>query len=484
MTNLQLTSPQNLIQGQWVATDATLAVHDPEDGSVIGRVPDGTDTMMADAIAGAAAGADIARRLAVHERQSMLRHAADLVESRAETFAYTIACESSKTIREGRAEVRRAVDTLRLASEESARLAGETIAFDRRPGAEGRRGYYERVPLGVVAAITPFNDPLNLVVHKVGPALAAGNAVVLKPASATPLSALLLVETLLEAGVPPEVLSVVTGSGSRLGGVLVSHPAVAMVSFTGGLATGEAIARQAGLKKLAMELGANSPVLVLADADVDRAADAIASGAFSNAGQNCLGVQRVFVADSVTDRFMDQLVGRTRAWRMGSKLAEDTDMGPMIHEREAVRIGEWVAEAVAGGAEVLVGGTRQGAFYAPTVMGRVPRASRLYREEVYGPVVSVFPVSSVDEAIARANEVPYGLQAGVFTRSLDLAHRCIRELNVGGVMVNDSSDFRVDHMPFGGFKGSGLGREGVRYAAEAMTETKVVCFNLSDAISR
>ncbi len=484
MTNLQRTSPQNLIRGHWVATEATLAVHDPEDGSVIGCVPDGTDAMMADAIAGAVAGAEIARRLAVHERQSMLRHAADLVQSRAETFAYTIACESSKTIREARAEVRRAVDTLSLASEESARLQGETIAFDRRPGAESRRGYYERVPLGVVAAITPFNDPLNLVVHKVGPALAGGNAVVLKPASATPLSALLLVETLLEAGVPPLVLSVVTGSGARLGGVLVSHPGVAMVSFTGGLATGEAIARQAGLKKLAMELGANSPVLVLADADVDRAADAIVSGAFGNAGQNCLGVQRVFVDDAVADRLLDGLVDRVHRWRMGSKMAEDTDMGPMIHEREAVRVGEWVAEAVGGGAEVLAGGTRQGAFYAPTVLVQVPPASRLCREEVYGPVVSVFPVASVDEAIRRANDVPYGLQAGVFTQSLDLAYRCIQGLSVGGVMVNDSSDFRVDHMPFGGFKGSGLGREGVRFAAEAMTETKVVCFNLSERVSR
>ena len=476
-----LSTAQNLVGGRWIAPAATLPVCDPQDGSVISRVPDGTDEMMAAAIEGAMAGAAVAEKLSVHQRLTMLRRAAELVEARSETFAYTLACESSKTIREARAEVRRAVDTLRLSSEESARITGETIAFDRRPGAEQRSGFYERVPVGVVAAITPFNDPLNLVAHKLGPALAAGNAVVLKPASLAPLSALRLVETLLEAGVPPEVLAVVTGSGSRLGGQLVSHPGVGLVSFTGGLETGRRIARQAGLKKLSMELGANSPVLVLDDADLDLAADAAVSGAFSNAGQNCLGVQRVFVHRRVLDRFVARMVERTRALRVGSKLAEDTDMGPLIAEREAVRVEQWVREAVAEGAEVLAGGARRGAYYDPTVLIGAPAASRVCRDEVYGPVVGVYSVQDVDEAIARANEVDYGLQAGVFTRDLGRAFRCIRGLRVGGVMINDSSDFRVDQMPFGGFKGSGLGREGVHFAAQSMTETKVVCFNLTES---
>jgi len=316
------------------------------------------------------------------------------------------------------------------------------------------------------------------VAHKVGPAIAGGNGVVLKPATVTPLSALKLAELFLEAGLPPKVLNVVTGPGGAVGAALVSNPGVRMVSFTGGVEAGLAVTRTAGLKKIGMELGSNSPVIVLADCDFSAAVESCVSGAFWAAGQNCIGVQRIYVQDILFDSFRDAFVGRTLRYKVGPKLEEDCDMGPLITESEARRVESWVEEALRAGATLECGHQRSGAVYSPTVLSRVVEGMRVDCEEVFGPVVSLYPVADLEEGIRRSNAVDFGLQAAVFTSSLAHAFRAVEGLEAGAVMVNDSTDYRMDAMPFGGIKSSGLGREGIRFALQEMTEPKAVCFNL------
>ncbi|RJR30489.1 MAG: aldehyde dehydrogenase family protein [Candidatus Latescibacterota bacterium] len=466
------------IGGKWIDKKETIEVRDPYDDSLVDTVPSGAAEDVKAAIDAAVKGYETNRDLPVHERIRILNAAASYVESRQEEYARVIAREGSKTIREARKEASRCVDTIRISAEEARRISGETIPFDSRPGSENRVGYYFRFPIGVVAAITPFNDPLNLVAHKVGPAVAAGNAVVVKPATVTPLSALMLAKAFDEAGLPPGVLNVVTGHAARTGDALVTDPRVRMVSFTGGAEAGEAIVKKAGLKKIGMELGSNTPVIVLEDCDLKRAVDDCVSGAFWAAGQNCIGVQRIYVEQSIYKRFETLFVSRTRAYKVGPKLEEDCDMGPMINEGEAKRIERWVAEAVKAGAKTLTGGARRGAIYEPTVLVDVPAGARVDVDEVFAPTVNLYPVKDLDEAIARANAVDFGLHAGVFTKDLNKAFKAIRELEVGGVIVNDSSDYRIDMMPFGGVKRSGLGREGIKFALQEMTEPRVVCFNL------
>jgi acyl-CoA reductase-like NAD-dependent aldehyde dehydrogenase len=468
-----------ILAGEWVERERTIEVRDPYDDSLVDTVPAATAEDVRAAVAAAVAGHRENRALPAHRRVTALLRAARIVEERSDAYARTIAREGSKTIREARKEVMRAVNTLTLSAEEGRRLLGETIPFDTMPGSENRWGYFYRFPIGVIAAVTPFNDPLNLVAHKVGPALAAGNSVVVKPASATPLSALLLGQALLEGGVPPKALSVITGRGEEIGDALVGDDRVRMVSFTGGLEAGRRVARQAGLKKIGMELGSNSPVIVLADAELDRAVELTVSGAFWAAGQNCIGVQRVFVEKPIYAAFERRFAERSRKVRTGAKLDEATDMGPMISVAEAERLERWVKEAVAGGARLLAGGTRRGAVMEATVLADVPAGAAVDCREVFGPVVSLYPVGSLDEAIERSNAVDFGLHAAIFTRDLDQAHRAIRGLDCGGVIVNDSTDYRLDAMPFGGVKNSGLGREGIRFALQEMTEPKVVCFTLA-----
>ena len=468
-----------ILAGERVDRDETIEVVDPYDGSVIDTVPSASADDVRAAIDAAVEGYRENRDRPAHQRVSSMLAAARIVEGRAEEFARTISSEGSKTIKEARIEVTRAVNTLTLSAEEGRRLLGETIPFDTMPGSENRWGYYYRFPIGVIAAITPFNDPLNLVAHKVGPALASGNAVVVKPATVTPLSAILLGDALLEGGVPPQALSVLTGHGDRIGEPLVSDPRIRMVSFTGGVETGRKVARAAGIKKIGMELGSNSPVIVLDDADLTRAVELTISGAFWAAGQNCIGAQRVYVERPIYEEFEQRFVAAARKVRTGSKMDESTDMGPMITEREAERVERWVKEAADAGARVLAGGHRRGSIMEPTVLASVPAGITLDCQEVFGPVVSLYVVDSLDEAIERSNAVDFGLQAAVFTSDIDRAHRAVRMLDCGGVMVNDSTDYRLDAMPFGGVKNSGLGREGVRFALQEMTEPKVVCFNLS-----
>jgi len=467
-----------LIGGEWVDREKTIDVIDPFDGSLVDTVPSGDDKDVLAAVESAARGFEIMRRMPTHQRVDILRKTAEIVSANQETFAQMIAREASKTISEARKEAFRCGNTLQVAADEARKVIGETINFDAVPGSENRVGYYYRFPIGVIAAITPFNDPLNLVAHKLGPAFAGGNAVVLKPATVTPLSALLLAEAFLEAGLPPEALNVVTGYGDQIGDTLVTDPRVRMVSFTGGPEAGEGITTKAGLKKIGMELGSNSPVIVMADCDFDLAVECNVSGAFWAAGQNCIGVQRVYVERPIYDKFVDAFVARTKKYTIGPKLDEKCDMGPMITEKEAIRIESWVNDAVAAGAKLRTGGGRKGAIYEPTVLTDVPADARVGCEEVFAPVVCLYPVDSLEEAVRLSNEPEYGLLAGIFTTTVENAFYAIREMDVGGIVVNDSSDYRVDQMPFGGVKRSGLGREGIEFALLEMTEPKMVCFNL------
>ncbi len=468
-----------LLDGQWVDRPRQMEIRDPQNGSLVDTVPMATVDDMRAAVDAAVAGAARARCLPTHQRMAILNRAADYIADHHEDYARTIAREGIKTIREARKEVTRCIDTIRISAEEARRLVGETIPFDQRPGSENRIGYFLREPIGVVGAITPFNDPLNLVAHKVGPALAAGNAIVVKPDSKTPLSALKLAEAVMSSGLLPRgVLQIITGRGSEIGDVLVRDPRVRMISFTGGLEVGQEIMDKVGLKKVGMELGSNSPVFVMPDADLDLAVEANVSGAFWAAGQNCLHVQRLLVHEAVYEPFMARFVASAQAYRVGDKLDETTDMGCLINEAAAQRVEAMVNEAIDAGATLLTGGTRQGAFYAPTVLENVPATCSLAKDEVYGPVTVAYRFRTLDEAIALSNAVDYGLQAGIFTRDLQTAFHAAAELHCGGVMVNESTDYRIDAMPFGGVKGSGLGREGIKFALQEMTEPKVVCFNL------
>jgi glyceraldehyde-3-phosphate dehydrogenase (NADP+) len=467
-----------LLAGRWVDREKTIDVRDPFDDSVIDTVPAATVEDVETALAAADAARQTARGMTTYQRSQILLKTAAIVAEQLEDFAVTIAREGSKTIREARKEAARCVNTLTISGEEAKRLLGETIPFDSFPGGEQRRGHFERVPIGVVLAITPFNDPLNLVAHKLGPAIAGGNAVILKPATVTPLSALKLCEALVEAGLPAGVLQCITGHGAKLGDTLVSDSRVRMVSFTGGLEAGLRISSKAGLKKIGMELGSNSPVIVWHDADLDWAAESCVSGAFWAAGQNCIGVQRIYIHREIYERFKTLVVDRTSAYSIGDKMDESTDMGPMINEGEARRVERWVAEAVEKGAKVLAGGGRKGSLMEPTVLESVPSNATIHYEEVFGPTVNLYPADDLDQAIAAANSVDYGLHAAGFSRDVETCHRMIRGLDAGSVLINDSTDYRLDSMPFGGIKSSGLGREGIRFSLAEMTEPKVVCWYL------
>jgi glyceraldehyde-3-phosphate dehydrogenase (NADP+) len=467
-----------LLGHEWVERTETIDVRDPFDDSLIDTVPSASAEDIETALSTAYAARASARAMSTYERSQVLLKAATIVADNLEDFARTIAREGSKTINEARGEARRTVNTLTISGEEAKRLLGETIPFDSFPGGEVRHGYFERVPIGVVLAITPFNDPLNLVAHKLGPAIAGGNTVVLKPATVTPLSALKLTEALMEAGLPSGVLQCITGHGAVLGDAMVSDKRVRMVSFTGGLEAGEHISNRSGLKKIGMELGSNSPVIVWRDADLEWAAETCVSGAFWAAGQNCIGVQRIYIHRDVYESFRDDFVQRTVAYKIGDKLDETTNMGPMITEKEAERVERWVAEAVELGATVLAGGNRAGALMEPTVLENVPEQATIHHDEVFGPTVNLYPVDSLEEAIEKANSVDFGLHSAGFSNDVTVCHRMAAGLDSGSVIINDSTDYRLDSMPFGGVKSSGLGKEGIRFSLAEMTEPKVVCWYL------
>ncbi|MUZ74738.1 aldehyde dehydrogenase family protein [Agrobacterium vitis] len=453
-----------------------ITVCSPFDGTVLATIevkgPCEIDTLLARA----REGAEISRNLPRHKRASILERAAQIVERRRDSFADTIVREAGKTIVQARKEVLRCVNTLKLSAEEAKRNAGEIVPFDAYVGSEQRQGWFTREPLGIITAITPYNDPLNLVAHKLGPAIAGGNSVLLKPSELTPLSAINLVDALREAGLPESVITIAVG-GKELGEALVSAREVRMVSFTGGFATGEAISRSAGLKKLSMELGGNAPVIVMDDCDFEKAVGACVSGAFWAAGQNCIGAQRILIQAQIYARFRDSFVAATEKLVTGDPRHEDTDVGPMINADAAERAERAVVDAIKAGASVLCGNYRDGSVFQPTVLEGTPVTCRLWHEEVFSPVVMLAPFETLDEAIELANEPEYSLHAGIFTNNLSVALDASNRIEAGGIMINDSSDYRFDAMPFGGSKYGSMGREGVRFAYEDMTQPKVVCIN-------
>ncbi|WP_231443640.1 aldehyde dehydrogenase family protein [Brevibacterium zhoupengii] len=442
-------------------------------GELIGTLEQDTVEQAAAKLEVAASAAPSAAQIPRHRRADILNTAAESLQTHADEVAELIVAEAGKTIRQARKEVSRAANTLKLSANAALDNPGEVIAFDTFPGAEGRRGWYTREPLGLVVAITPYNDALNLVAHKLGPAIAAGNSVVLKPSQQTPLTAQFLVDILLRSGLPEQAIQVVRGNRDVVR-MLVSSRKVRMVSFTGGFATGEAIAKLAGIKRLSMELGGNAPVLVFDDADLTQAAEACASGGFWAAGQNCIGAQRILVDKSVFFPFLQELVTVTKHLEVGDPRLEKTDIGPMISTSAAIGARRSIDEAVKAGARLISGGEQKESLLSPAILIKVPRTCRLWKEEVFAPVVLLEPFESEAEAVAAANDSEYSLQAGLFTSDINRAFRVAESIEAGGVMINDSSDFRLDSMPFGGAKYGSMGREGVRFTVEEMTQPKVV----------
>jgi acyl-CoA reductase-like NAD-dependent aldehyde dehydrogenase len=455
---------------------ASFPVHNPYDGRLLGELDASDPGEIDEILTRARRGFDTSRALPRHRRASILEGAAQIVQKRGEAFAEMIVREAGKTIVQARKEVQRCVNTLKLSGEEAKRNAGEVVPFDAYLGSEQRQGWFTREPLGVIVAITPYNDPLNLVAHKLGPALAGGNSVILKPSKLTPFSAINLVGALVEAGLPDDVVTVIHGD-RELVTALVAARDVRMVSFTGGFAAGEAISRVAGLKKLAMELGGNAPVIVMDDCDFEKAVQSCVSGSFWAAGQNCIGAQRILIQAGSYDRFRNAFLDATRRLSAGDPMCEDTDVGPMISKQHAASTEASVNEAIGLGAKLLCGHLRDGSIYQPTVLEGTPKTCRLWYEEVFAPVVMLAPFDTLDEAIAVANQPDYSLHAGIFTNNLSDALKAAAKIQAGGVMINDSSDYRFDAMPFGGSKYGSMGREGVRFAYEEMTQPKVVCIN-------
>jgi acyl-CoA reductase-like NAD-dependent aldehyde dehydrogenase len=466
-----------LIGGDWrtSASGLTEDITSPYDGSVVGTVPRAALDDVDAAITAAEAGAVTWRRTPAHERMRILLRAAQLVDERAAEIAKTINAENGKTITEATTEASRSGETIRLAAFEGSQLYGETLPLDAHPGTGmDKIGFTVRQPCGIVLAITPFNYPALLVLHKVAPALAAGNAVVLKPAETTPLTALALAACFVDAGLPENVLSVITGHGDEIGDHLVADPRIRKISFTGSTEIGERISRTAGVKKLSLELGASCPVIILPDADVELASSAVAAGGFANAGQVCTSVQRIITHPAVNPDFLDALVPKVEAIRTGDPSSPDTTMGTLINDAEAIRVQQAISAAAASGAKVLLGGEREGSIVAPTVVADVDPSSPFSQNELFGPAVAVSTAEDWEVAVAQANSTIYGLSAGIFTSDVAGAVRAIREIDSGNIHINWTPLWRADLMPYGGLKGSGIGKEGPRWAVAEMTEEKTI----------
>ncbi|MCP9487755.1 MAG: aldehyde dehydrogenase family protein [Gaiellaceae bacterium MAG52_C11] len=469
------------VAGEWRGAEREEEVRNPYDGEVVDTVPVATAADAELALAAAEDGARAMRALSAWERSEILGRAADAIDGSLPELARTISLEVGKPLLEATNEAKRIPDLLRVSASEGARLHGETVPVDAAPGGAGKLAFTLRQPCGIVVAITPFNYPALLVMHKVGPALATGNAVVLKPARQTPLTALLLTRALLEAGLPENALQCLTGPGAELGNALCSDPRVRKISFTGSTAVGEQIARVAGVKRLSLELGSNCPLIVLPDVDLEQVAAATLTGGYVNAGQVCISVQRVLVAREVYGDFVDALTPLVGGLRTGHPLDEATGLGPVISEAEAERVERTIRDAVEGGATLVAGGGREGAVVEPTIVGDVDPRMEISRAELFGPAVALTPVAGIDEAIALANDSEYGLGAGLFTADLGSALRFAREVDSGSIQINSSPLWRADLMPYGGLKGSGIGKEGPRYAVEEMTDLKTIVFHDADS---
>jgi acyl-CoA reductase-like NAD-dependent aldehyde dehydrogenase len=472
----QFDIPGNLIAGDWQPTGehGSTQVRAPYGGVIVAKVPAAGEREVDRAVT-AARDALVREDFPLADRIRLLEQTAAALNDRRDHFARAIAYESAKPLKTARAEAARAVETFAFAAAEARRLAGDVVPMEAMAAGAGKIGFTVRVPVGVVAAISPFNFPLNLVAHKVAPALAAGCPVVLKPASQTPVSALLLAELLTGLGLPPGWLNVITGSGSTVGTALATHDDVAYVTFTGSSEVGWGLAARAPRKKVRLELGSNSPLVIEADGDWARAAAKVPVAGFSHAGQSCISTQRVYVHEDVADDFTEALLTGVRSLRLGDPLDESTDVSSLISAADTARVTEWIEEAAGAGAKVLCGGdvTDDGVL-RPTVVEGAPADVRLQREEAFGPVVTLTRYRSFDEALALANDSRYGLQAGVFTSDLGKALRAARVLNFGGVLINEVPTVRVDQQPYGGVKDSGNTREGPAYSIEEMTELKLV----------
>jgi acyl-CoA reductase-like NAD-dependent aldehyde dehydrogenase len=477
LSHVTLRRARLFIAGQWVDGTEQVPVADKYTGEVIGHADRATREQV-DAAVKAAHDSFLRTPLDASERDAILRRACDLIERRRDDLADTIVSEAGFPITDARNEVSRAIQTLQISAEEGKRLVGEVVPIASAPGNGHRMAFTIRVPRGVVCGITSFNAPLNFIAHKAGPALASGNTVVIKAPQATPFSAALMCEILVDAGLPPAHINLVQGPGAEVGRWLTANPLIRFYTFTGSTGVGQQLHRDVGVRPIALELGSIAATLVCHDGDLDRAAGRIANSAFRRAGQACTSTQRLFVDRRVVVPFLETFAAVTSALKVGDPRDPDTVVGPMISEAEAARAEQWIADAVAGGARVVAGGRRSGALLMPTILTGATAAMRVLCEEIFAPVVSVITIDSLDEAIDQINATEFGLAAGVFTRDLNTALHAARRIHVGVVHINESSSSRVDLMPFGGVKDSGLGREGPKYAMQEMTEERLITISL------
>lgn len=462
------------INGQSEVKDRSYELHSPYSGELIAKISMAEETDVQRAIDGADKAYQIMKELPAYKRSEILFKVAEILESKKEEMARVIALEAGKPIRTARGEIDRTVVTYRFAAEEAKRIYGETIPMDAAPGGENRLGMTWREPLGVVAAISPFNFPFNLVAHKLGPAFAAGNTVVLKPAGQTPLSAYKIAEIFKESGLPDGALQVVTGSGRELSDALITNDKVKKVTFTGSAQVGKLIKAKAGLRKVTLELGSNSGLIIEPDIPLEKVVPRCVEGAFAFAGQVCISLQRIYVHESIYQEFSKQFIEKAKQLNVGDPLEETTDVSAMISSGEAQRIQSWVDEAVQQGAKVGLGGTLEGSVFSPTVLLDVTNDMAVSCQETFAPVVSIVPYKELDEAIGMVNDSVYGLNVAIYTQNIMNALNASKKLESGGVIINDIPTFRLDHMPYGGVKESGYGREGIKYAVQEMTELKFV----------
>ncbi|WP_035532712.1 aldehyde dehydrogenase family protein [Halobacillus kuroshimensis] len=468
---------QLFINGEWIKTGETQEVLNKYTQETYAHVAKASEKEVDQAVA-AASDAYRNNQLSPYERYQVLKRVSELLQENKEDLAATITHEAGKPLKQARSEIDRATQTFELSAEEAKRIHGEGVPVEAAPGSENRMAFTIKVPVGVVGAISPFNFPINLVAHKIAPAIAAGNAVVLKPASKTPISALKLAGLFEEAGLPKGLLNVVVGSGSTVGNQMMQDSRINLYTFTGSAEVGLKLKQNTGLNKLVLELGNNSPVIVDKEADVEAAAENIAAKSFAFAGQVCISVQRIYVHDDVKDAFQDKFIQAIESLKVGDPNDPETDVGPMISEDEAERAGQWIEEAKEAGAEVVYGGEREGALLKPTILTNVTGDMKVVCEEIFAPVVTIQTFSDIKACIEDVNTSSYGLQGGIFTQNVDTAFYAARNVEVGGFMINDSSQYRVDLMPYGGVKDSGSGKEGPKYAMEDMTEERLVVMNL------
>ena len=464
---------QMLINGKLIDKEEKIAVINPFNNKIVDHVPRGDVADAKNAINAANKAKKSMRDMSSRKLSRILYDIHQELKEKTKEISELISLETGKTIRDSKMEMERSLQTLLMAAEESKRIYGETIPMDAAIAGKSVFGFTMKIPLGVVAAITPFNYPVNLAIHKLAPALAAKNTVIFKPSSKAPLSGLKMAE-ILGRHLPEGAVNTITGSGEVLGDEIVTSPLVNKISFTGSVPTGVSIARKAGMKKLTMELGGNDPLLVMDDANLDVAVIAAVSGAYLNAGQVCIAVKRIILHEKIADQFTDRLVSFTKKLKMGDPMDPDTDIGPLIDEEAAIRVEKVVDDAIKNGAQLICGGKRKGAFYQATVLDNVRGEMILVQNETFGPIAPIIRVKNLDEAIQVANNTQYGLQAGVFTQSIENAKIAVRGIETGSVLINKQPTFRTDNMPFGGFKMSGMGKEGVKYAVEDMSRSKLV----------